>query len=55
VEIKVVNAWVNRIIGDLQPGATKYTFTVVESYKADSPLMPSGLLGPVTVIRADKQ
>jgi hypothetical protein len=55
VEIKVVNAWVNRIIGDLQPGATKYTFTVVESYKADSPLMPSGLLGPVTVVRADKQ
>jgi hypothetical protein len=55
VEIKVVNAWVNRIIGDLQPGATKYSFTVVESYKADSPLMPSGLLGPVTVIRADKQ
>jgi hypothetical protein len=55
LQIKVVNAWVNRIIGDLQPSAKKYTFTVVESYKADSPLLPSGLLGPVIVIRSDKQ
>jgi hypothetical protein len=55
VEIKVVNAWVNRIIGDLQPGATGYTFTVINSYKANSPLLPSGLLGPVTVVKAAKQ
>jgi hypothetical protein len=52
ITIKVVNAWVNRLIGDEQPGATKYTFADVKPYKAKSPLVPSGLLGPVTVIRA---
>jgi (4-O-methyl)-D-glucuronate---lignin esterase len=46
--IKVTNAWVNRLIGDQQPGiAKKYTFTAVKPYKANSPLLPSGLLGPV--------
>ncbi len=53
VSIKVINAWVNRLIGDEQPGATKYTFADVKPYKATSPLVPSGLLGPVAVIRAD--
>jgi hypothetical protein len=53
VTIKVVNAWVNRLIGDEQPGATKYTFADVKPYKANSPLLPSGLLGPVTVVRED--
>ncbi len=52
VSIKVTNAWVNRLIGDLQPGATKYTYSDIASYKADSPLLPSGLLGPVVVVRA---
>lgn len=55
VTIQVVNAWVNRLIGDEQPGATKLTFADVKPYKANSPLLPSGLLGPVTVIREDKQ
>ncbi len=49
LEVKVTNLWVNRLIGDQQPGATKYTFTVMPTYKADAPLRPSGLLGPVTV------
>jgi hypothetical protein len=49
VTIKVTNAWVNRLIGDEQPGATKYTFADVKPYKANSPLLPSGLLGPVHV------
>lgn len=54
VEIAVTNLWVNRLIGDQQPGATeKYTFTTHNPYKANSPLLRSGLLGPVTVIRAD--
>jgi len=45
---KVTNAWVNRLIGDQQPDATtKYTFTDVTPYKANSPLLPSGLLGPI--------
>jgi hypothetical protein len=51
LEIKVANLWVNRLIGDKQPGVTKpYTYTAVEFYKADSPLLPSGLLGPVRVV-----
>jgi hypothetical protein len=53
VVIKVVNAWVNRLIGDEQPGATKITFADVKPYKAKSPLLPSGLLGPVAVVRAE--
>lgn len=52
VVVKVTNAWVNRLIGDQQPGATKYTYADVKPYKADSPLQPSGLLGPVTVLRS---
>ena len=53
IRIEVVNAWVNRLIGDEQPGATKFTFADVRPYKADSPLLPSGLLGPVTIVRED--
>jgi hypothetical protein len=50
VTIKVINAWVNRLIGDEQPDATtKYTFADVKPYKANSPLLPSGLLGPMHV------
>jgi hypothetical protein len=30
------------------------TYTAVEFYKADSPLLPSGLLGPVRVVRTDR-
>ena len=51
VEIKVVNTWVNRLIGDQQPGATKVTFADVTPYNADSPLQPAGLLGPVNLYR----
>jgi hypothetical protein len=51
VTVTVVNAWVNRLIGDLQPDATtKYTFSTWKAYKADTPLLPSGLLGPVSVV-----
>jgi hypothetical protein len=53
IRISVANAWVNRLIGDEQPGATRIAFADVKPYKADSPLLPSGLLGPVTVLRAD--
>jgi hypothetical protein len=51
VEIKVTNLWVNRLIGDVQPGVkTKITYTTMPFYQADSPLKPSGLLGPVQVL-----
>ncbi len=50
LEVKVTNAWVNRIIGDLQPDAKKhYTYIDFQPYKANSPLLPSGLVGPVTI------
>jgi hypothetical protein len=50
VKIMVINAWVNRLIGDMQPDATtKYTFTTSKPYEANSPLQLSGLLGPVNV------
>jgi hypothetical protein len=52
VEIKVTNLWVNRLIGDQQPNVTrKYTFTTWPYYRAGSPLLPSGLLGPVRIVR----
>lgn len=53
VEIKVVNLWVNRLIGDAQPGVTnKITYTTMPFYRADAPLQPSGLLGPVKIVSA---
>jgi len=52
IEVKVTNLWVNRMIGDRQPQApTQYTFTRPVFYKAGSPLLPSGLLGPVRVLQ----
>ena len=54
IQIKVTNLWVNRIIGDLQPGMTKtYTFTAMQFYNAQSALLLSGLLGPVQVVREE--
>jgi hypothetical protein len=51
LEIRVTNLWVNRLIGDQQPDAAKkYTYTTQAFYQADSPLLPSGLLGPVQVV-----
>jgi hypothetical protein len=51
IEIKVTNLWVNRLIGDAQAGVkNKTTFTTMPFYQATSPLLPSGLLGPVKII-----
>jgi hypothetical protein len=55
LEVKVTNLWVNRLIGDAQPDTpNKYTFTTQAFYKADSPLQPSGLLGPVRLLREQR-
>ena len=52
ITVKITNLWVNRLIGDQQPDAKmKYTFADVKPYKANSPLLPSGLLGPVQLIQ----
>jgi hypothetical protein len=52
LEIAVVNFWPNRIIGDAsQPAAKRFTRTNVRKLTAKTELMPSGLLGPVRVLR----
>jgi len=52
--IQVTNLWVNRLIGDAQPDAKeKITYTTMPFYRADSPLLTSGLLGPVEIIKVD--
>ena len=51
LEIKAVNVWHNRIVGDVQPDVReKVTYTPIDFFTADEPLLPSGLLGPVKVI-----
>jgi hypothetical protein len=50
LEIRVDNLWVNRLIGDRQPGASAVAFAPQSPYTANSPLMPSGLLGPVRIL-----
>jgi hypothetical protein len=51
VQVRVTNLWVNRLIGDAQAGVTnKITFTTMPFYRAESPLLPSGLLGPVQIM-----
>ena len=51
LEIRVDNLWVNRLVGDKQPGATAVAFAPQSPYTASSPLMPSGLIGPVRILR----
>jgi hypothetical protein len=50
LDIRVANLWVNRLVGDAQPGAAKITFTTYSTYIAKAPLRPSGLLGPVSLV-----
>jgi len=50
VEIDVTNLWPNRLIGDAQsPNSKHYTWTNIRKYTKVSPLLPSGLLGPVVL------
>ena len=54
VEIEVTNLWPNRLIGDQSlPEDKRITWTTYNPYKKDSPLLESGLLGPVEVIRVE--
>jgi len=51
IEVKVANLWVNRLIGDAQPGADKIAWTAVPMYKADAPLRDAGLIGPIKILK----
>lgn len=54
LEVKVVNLWCNRIIGDAAlPESRRCTRTNVTKLTKDSPLEPSGLLGPVKLLGAE--
>lgn len=49
LEIEIVNLWPNRLIGDASlPKDLRLTRTNIV-FKSDAPLLPSGLLGPVTL------
>ncbi|MEJ2110861.1 MAG: hypothetical protein P8Z37_13320 [Acidobacteriota bacterium] len=51
LSVKATNLWVNRLIGDQQPGVSNpITYTTQAFYQADSPLLPSELLGPARII-----
>ena len=50
LEIEVINFWPNRIIGDLYlPTHKKYTRTNIRTLNRNTPLMDSGLLGPINI------
>ena len=51
MQIRVANLWVNRLIGDAQPGANRVTYTALPTYSAQAALRPSGLMGPVRLLR----
>lgn len=53
LEVRVVNSWVNRLIGDQQPNAPRFAYTLVPTYLQGVPLRPSGLLGPARLLRVE--
>jgi hypothetical protein len=51
IEIEVANHWANRIIGDAaKPEAERITKTNIQRLTAETPLVDSGLLGPVRLL-----
>jgi hypothetical protein len=50
LQVRVTNLWVNRLVGDsLLPPEQRSTRTNITQLPEDNPLMPSGLMGPVTL------
>jgi hypothetical protein len=56
LSIEVANLWPNRLIGDqqLSPGQRR-TETNITKFTGDSPLLPSGLLGPVQILQTEER
>jgi hypothetical protein len=57
LEVDIVNLWPNRLIGDAKlPPDKRYTTTNVDKfYKGEHPLLPSGLIGPVTLLSSESE
>lgn len=51
IQVKVTNLWVNRLIGDEQPGAKRLTWTSRKFYDSTDPLRQSGMLGPAILYK----
>jgi hypothetical protein len=53
LQVKVTNLWPNRMIGDLSlPENKRVTWAAYQPFTKDSPLLESGLLGPVKIVPA---
>lgn len=56
LEVRVTNLWPNRLIGDAAlPAEKRFTRTHVTKFRKDTPLLPSGLLGPVKISMETKE
>jgi hypothetical protein len=56
LSVEVANLWPNRLIGDQRlPAAERRTKTNITKFSAESPLVPSGLLGPVEILQAEER
>ncbi len=50
LEVEVVNAWNNRLVGDANlPADQRRTFLAAKTVDAKAPLRSAGLLGPVVI------
>ena len=50
LRLEVTNTWFNRLKGDLLlPEKERITWTIAPFWAKDKPLLPAGLLGPVTI------
>jgi hypothetical protein len=56
LEIRVANLWPNRLIGDAAlPEKERHTWSSWQPFTRDMPLLPSGLLGPVSLVQISPQ